>query len=646
MDRHDGGDSEGRPRDDGPESGGHGYVIATLPDDCPVTPLGVHGANNHLLDYRGQLITLGSEFRKGEVMQLFGERMGWLVDVFPQYGKPQGNLPAPCVGFDQKRVQEALIMACSKRGIFNPAGRVRGRGAHKGTHGELYLHCGDRVVVAGEWTVGGKTKPVRAASTGLVAGLVFPSDEALPAPDPMAAGVQIGATILSLIRSWNWKDPIHALLAFSWLPTANLGGALRRRPHMWLVGPSGAGKTSLQEMFRALMGPWAIATEDATEAGLRQCLNQDTLAVMFDEMEPDEDSGSVHKKIVKLARNAYSSDENSGSVRGTSDHKAAKFRASSCFLFSSINHFELEPQDRNRMAICRLSPFPPNSKMPAPQPMLPLWGNQLRRRLCEQWPRFAETLEIYFMQMMRKGFSGREQDTYGHLLACADLLLFDHAPPDYLTAGLNAEARSRPLIEWLGDKGAPIERLTEWLTDGSDRVAELVDLLEGTLSASRTESEADSDRCLRHLTSHRLPAKSGEEQQSVERWIVRAMVQIFNSDDGRSATHKLAQHGIGLVQDVPESGESGGKRPVNCDKPIYVAVAGKTHASMAELFNGSKWKGGEWVQTLGSIDGAMVGRKVRFGGPDYRAVLIPVDQMINVQDAREEASRVAAGRAG
>jgi hypothetical protein len=106
----------------------------------------------YFLDFAGQLIDLGSEFRKGELMALFGTRMGWLDTFWPQWkkvGERDGEPQFEKDGFSQKFAQQGLIMACSKRGLFDPKGKVRGRGAHRGDGGELVLHCGDVVLVGG-----------------------------------------------------------------------------------------------------------------------------------------------------------------------------------------------------------------------------------------------------------------------------------------------------------------------------------------------------------------------------------------------------------------------------------------------------------------------------------------------------------------
>jgi hypothetical protein len=274
---------------------------------------------------------------------------------------------------------------------------------------------------------------------------------------------------------------------------ALLGGALRIRPHGWIVGPSGAGKTTLQQFLRLLMGDWAVSTEDATEAGVRQLLDQDTLAVMFDEIEAEADNHDVVMRIVRLARLAYSG---ASSLRGSSDHQAKQFVARSCFLFSSIHHHELPAQDRNRIAILALSPFAKDTPQFIVPELAKEWGDQLRRRLIEQWPRFDATLAYYQAEMLRQGYSGREQDTYGTLLSCGDLLLHDDAPD-----ALKAMGRAQEKVRDLGV---------------------LVD-------AARTEAEDTSERCVKHLASQRLTAAGGQPQETVARWIQKLIIRIHNN---------------------------------------------------------------------------------------------------------------------
>jgi hypothetical protein len=68
---------------------GDAFDVKEIPSDCPIQPLGFLAQKFYFLDFAGQLIQLGSEFRKGELMALFGLRMGWLEAFWPQWKKQQ-----------------------------------------------------------------------------------------------------------------------------------------------------------------------------------------------------------------------------------------------------------------------------------------------------------------------------------------------------------------------------------------------------------------------------------------------------------------------------------------------------------------------------------------------------------------------------
>src|SRR5690606_17311575 len=111
-----------------------------------------------------------------------------------------------------------------------------------------------------------------------------------------------------------------------------LGGALKWRPHVWVTGSTATGKSTLHELLELLFDGGALHTADATEAGLRQILGQQTLPVFFDELEANEDNRRA-RAIIGLARLASSGAD---MHRGGQDHHGHEFTARSCFLFSSI----------------------------------------------------------------------------------------------------------------------------------------------------------------------------------------------------------------------------------------------------------------------------------------------------------------------
>jgi energy-coupling factor transporter ATP-binding protein EcfA2 len=599
--------------------GGEAWDLFDLGDECPVKPLGFLKQKNFFLDFSGQLIELGTEFRKGECMMLFGTKLRWMEARWPtrkeQKNQATGETEWIITGFDQKEAQKGLIQACAKRGIFDPTGKVRGRGAHRGDDGEIILHCGDQVLIGGRFgTRRNLLKPMWSKS-GLIAGYVYPTSPALAHPAEEPAAPTIARQVLTLLQTWNWKrSEIDAHLLLCWIAAAIVGGALGNRPHAWITGPSGAGKTTLQKLIRGLIDDWGVFTEDATEAGVRQLLDQDTLAVMFDEIEPDESNAEVHMKIVKLARLAYSG---GSGLRGGQDHKSKQFVARSCFLFSSIHHHELPAQDRNRIAILHLSKFPPKTKSLVLPAMLKDWGAQLRRRLVEQWHRYDETLEAYQREMLAQGYAGREQDTYGTLLACGDLLLHDSSP-DAMTSALN---------------------------DEPDRCAELVRQLAHVLDSARAEAEDTTERCLKYLASHRLPAKGGYEQETIGRWLVKAFVEIANNHDSqaRPAKAKLLTHGLRLVNLDPDHAKGNGQGGLIDGyllDTLYLAVANKTNKGVAEIFEGSMWRGGVWGQSLALVDASVPNKKSRFGGPPEGCMLVPLNEVIDVEAAKVDAQQL------
>jgi hypothetical protein len=304
------------------------------------------------------------------------------------------------------------------RKIFDPQGKVRGTGAHRGRDGELLLHCGDKIYSTG--TDGGAY-----LDPGFIDGFVYPAGPDRPRPDPSEQDTAAGEKLLAMLRAWNWfrelEDP---MLALGWIGCAMVGGALHWRPHAWVTGGTGTGKSTLQLLLRSVFDNGALTTGDATEASLRQLLKQQTLPVFFDELEPD--AGGDNRKntgVIKLARLASSGEQ---ALRGGQNHEGHEFTIRSCFLFSSILIPPLLAQDRNRLAILELDRIPPGKPAPTIDlAELRLLGRQLRKRLVDHWHRLDRLVERYKTALADVGHSGRSGDQFGTLLAVADLLLYD-----------------------------------------------------------------------------------------------------------------------------------------------------------------------------------------------------------------------------
>jgi hypothetical protein len=583
-----------------------------LPAGCRVTPLGIQGLKVWVLDAANQLITMPTDCRKGEMTLIFGGD-DWLIEHFPQYPKPSTADPAPePTGFNQSKVQVALISACFAQGIFDPQGRVFGRGAHR--HGDddeqLALHMGERVLVTGAADKKGEAAAPSIHPAGQLGRRFFPSLAELPPPADEASTPAEAQALLDLFGQWHWLEREAApLLLLGLSAQMHVCGALKWRSHGWLTGPTAAGKSSLQKVIRAVHHQWALYTEDASEAAVRQVLRDDTLPVLIDEAEPD-DNPERQRAILNLMKKASSGAK---MHRGSTDHKAQEFTAQSCFLFSSVLHGLVKGEERNRVAILEMRQVPKGESQ-WQEPDLAHWrrtGRRMHRRMLEQWPRFAQTLADYKREIWSHGLEGRWQDTYGTLLACADLLLFDRPP-------------SQARLMTLGEHG----REKAW-----------VNMILPMMVRGKGEARSDVERVVAFLMSRMIVGSNGKAPEVIGQWIARAMtvVGVGTDDPGdadgidHTARNRLKQYGLRLVQPI----DKGRAEPSWTGEPLpsedgwrngYLAIAYPTNGPLAELFRGSEWQGGNWLQSLGKIEGAVKGLRIRFitGMNSENAIAIPL----------------------
>lgn len=596
-----------------------------LPLDAPIVPLGKNGVSIWLLDESNQITCVKpQELGKGLLALLCGEE--WLTDKFPQWKQSKkANDPPYIDGFNQNDAQMAIVGACRVKGIFKPEGKIFGRGAHRGRDDDqqIILHLGNRVltVSAGDWRRGsGKLAKdkidVERHKAGLVGGKYYPADDALPPPAAEASSRDEAEQLLKLFAKWYFVDggkdgkpgPAEYLL-LGMVGQMFICGALNWRSHVWLAGPTASGKSSLQRVIRAIHDDWVLRAEDASEAAIRQLLNNDTLAVMIDEAEA-ADNPERQRAMMNLAKKSSSGGK---ILRGGADHKGQEFTAQSAFLFSSVLHTPMLGEDRNRFAILDMRQVPATIEPFEVGPLLPLWrivGRKMHRRMLEQWPRFEATLATYKREIHSHGYEGRWQDTYGTLLACADMLLFDEAP-----------AHRMP------DNG---DHLTE---------KEWVRMVLPLMVRGKVEARSDDERVIAYLLSLTIPGSNGAAAETIGQWIIRALEpRVTENEDGERreavsdavnnvARNRLKSVGLRLVTlDRDKDGKIRTGEPlINQWEGAYLAVAFPTCKPLSDLFARTEWQNGAWVQSMSKINGAQKGLKMRFSGPNAdNAIAIPL----------------------
>ena len=204
--------------------------LPLLPPGCPVTPLGVDGQVHYYLDERRQLIGLDPQKHgKTHILALFGRKSPMCLEWLPRIGDG-GRV----TGWRPEDAARILMQSCSNAGIFNPQGRVRGRGAWTGEDGELILHCGDKIYITGPEE--GWREPE------LIGRYVYPAASELPRPHPDKVGPDVAERVLQLFNAWNWsRSRIDPMLLLGHTAASMIGGALEWRPHAWVTGSTATG---------------------------------------------------------------------------------------------------------------------------------------------------------------------------------------------------------------------------------------------------------------------------------------------------------------------------------------------------------------------------------------------------------------------
>lgn len=513
-----------------------------LPKCCPVTPLGISGSVGYFLDPIGQVQPLAPPYGKGHLLGLFSGDENFLAWAWPRRTK-EGAID----GYAAEKAAARLIEACAAKGPWHGSDMVRGRGAWLSKAGGLVVHRGTKV------HTGGRDYP-----PGEFEGYIYPTRPRLegPWPDRIEERINPARQLLGLLQTWQWARPdVDPKLLLGWLGAAFVGGALAWRPTIYMTGDAATGKSTLQELIKGVLAPAGLLQAvDTTAAGLYQHIGSDAVPISVDEFEGKADTRSA-EKVLELAR---ASSSGGLMLRGGDRHNPVDFQARSCFIFSSINTPPLRPQDLSRMAILRLGALPKMTPEDVarvrsnlePQ-LLGIVGRMILRRMIDQWPRFRETLLAFKGALMVGGIDSRGQDTFGTLLACADLIEHDGWSEDRLkTPTLDGD-----MVAW-----SDLMRV--------DRMAEFED------------RAANWRKCLSHMLGVRVDAWRGGNRAVIGQLLEDFYLQRDGAQDSKEVKRMLGQAGIGLVH----------RKRLGVAHDWWIAVPNQSPL-VRELFNGSDWGG-------------------------------------------------------
>jgi hypothetical protein len=531
-------------------------------DTLPFRPLGFdHGIYYYLPRAACQVTSLtASQHNSSHFLQL-APLEWWLAG----FGDERGRI-------DWTSAQNAVMGACIAQGVYDPA-RIRGRGTWFDAD-RVILHLGNRLVIDG------RSRPITKLPADFQSYYFYENAKAIEGPGTDRLADKACTAIKSIAESFRWETPASANLLLGWIVLAPVCGALKWRPHIWITGGAGSGKTTILRDFMKPMlgGMFEGATGGTTEAGLRGQLRSDAIPVVFDELEQNEQKDKqVVQNILALARIASS--EGGKIYKGTTNGGSNTFEIRSMFCVSSINVALVQRADLDRFCVLALSrdQMGKDDWNKLEQRLLETCtednGRMLLARTLKQVPAIRKNAKTIAAALARR-FGQRFGDQYGTLLAGAWTL------------------------EPHGGGELTLDQAREWI-DGMEWDSREID-----------SNDADEVKCLNHILQF-LVSVAGGRRVSVLEMIQLSLrgVKRLDDKDGEEIASVLGRYGIKVFDDS-------------------IAISNSS-TNLQAVLRDTPWSGGAYRQALKRVDGATGSSgTIRFPGCGAtRATLVPLESL-------------------
>ena len=473
-------------------------------------------------------------------------------------------------GVDWDSALEWMVVESQKKGVYDHD-RIRGRGAWVDAN-RVIFHLGMRLIVDNKET------PVVG---GISSYYSYEHAKPLDGPSETPLADEAASSIYKIAKTFSWEHDTSAALLMGWIALAPVCGALDWRPHIWITGGKGCGKTTILRSFmRPLLGGvYQAATGGTTEAGLRGTLRSDAIPVVFDEFEQNEQRDKQNvQNVLALARIASS--EGGKVIKGTAGGGSNSYEIRSMFCVSSINVALVQGADQDRFCILSLRNA---SEAPADH-----WrslesalaqhctienGRALIARTLQRIPAIRENSRI-FAAALARNYGQRFGDQHGTLLAGAYSL------------------------QPQGGSVIAQETANKW-----------VDQMDWANRAT-TERGADEDKCLGFILECLIPITGGRRMSVLELIEASRGPRLGRIEDCLDdADRILGRYGIKIHES-------------------QLAIA-NANTNLNGLLRDTPWSGGAHKQALKRVLGASASSEaIRFpGSKTSRATLIPLARL-------------------
>jgi len=331
------------------------------------------------------------------------------------------HFPGARSAIDTKAAAQFIIRTAEQRGIFDTE-KIRGRGAWL-DDGRVVYHHGSHLSVDGE--------PMDV--TQITSKFVYEMAKSMQLPADEMMTDEDGQKLVDIIKMFRWTVDGSALLFAGWIALAPICGAIPWRPHIWMTGGAGSGKSSLAKFGHSLLkGTDVFAQGNSSEAGIRQRLRADARPVIMDESESNEEGDARRvQSILGLIRQA-STESDAETLKGTTDGSGMTYHIRSMFCLASIQVALKHKADIDRLTVLTLKSGKESdsnsgrdwSRMRdamyefCGREDSPMRGRLLRRSI-ELLPVTLKNIEVFSSVGADVFGSQRDGDQYGALLAGA-----------------------------------------------------------------------------------------------------------------------------------------------------------------------------------------------------------------------------------
>jgi putative DNA primase/helicase len=274
-------------------------------------------------------------------------------------------------GIDSIAAADFIVTCCEIQGHFEEQA-IRGRGAWKDSE-KTVIHLGDKLLIEGHKS--------HLAATELEG--CYELRRAIKYNDkPLTADE---ARLLNrILQPLAFGTKADAILLSGWLFVAPLSGILPWRPHMWVTGPTGGGKTWIFDDIcsKILEGISLRVQGDSSAAGVRGMFNGDAIPVLFDEAEGENERAQERMQYnLQLAR-AASAGNGAPNVKGQKDGGSIAHVVKSCFLMCSIVPQLKHGADIRRFTVVNIERMGDKSKF---EKLDKYRKETLTKEYCQRW---------------------------------------------------------------------------------------------------------------------------------------------------------------------------------------------------------------------------------------------------------------------